>query len=333
MYLTSETVLEDLLNYVKDQGFVFSTEALKIFSKVEHLCRSYNVCPFSQEYLLILLEEVPLFQQIIRKYGGQPDLALSELYKNLQGRDESDGGFDYDSSDLYSNLLKRELITRSRILDLTLDNVKRNNRKQIYDTDIIEALLNIHDEYSPVWNNGDYRERRLHTSFNTLAHITGFYCDYLWVRFEDIRRELNEIDIYDLAISFAGEDREVAKSIAHLVTKQGLRTFYDEYEKGDLWGKDLFTHLTEVYSKKARFCLMIVSEFYARKKWTTVERKAAQAKAFQEDIEYILPLRLDDTEIPGLLPTIGYIDLRQSSIEEVAVLLKRKLIADQCIEK
>ena len=136
-----------------------------------------------------------------------------------------------------------------------------------------------------------------------------------------------------MAISFAGEDREVAKSIAHLVTKQGLRTFYDEYEKGDLWGKDLFTHLTEVYSKKARFCLMIVSEFYARKKWTTVERKAAQAKAFQEDIEYILPLRLDDTEIPGLLPTIGYIDLRQSSIEEVAVLLKRKLIADQCIEK
>ena len=238
MYLTSETVLEDLLNYVKDQGFVFSTEALKIFSKVEHLCRSYNVCPFTQEYLMILLEEVPLFQQIVRKYGGQPDLALSELYKNLQGRDESDGGFDYDSADLYSKLSKRELITRSRILDLTLHNVKRNNRKQIYDTDVIEALLNIHDEYSPVWNNGDYREKRFHTSFNTLAHVASFYCDSLWVKLEDIRRELNEIDIYDVAISFAGEDREVAKSIAHLITKQGLRAFYDEYEKGDLWGKD-----------------------------------------------------------------------------------------------
>jgi hypothetical protein len=27
-----------------------------------------------------------------------------------------------------------------------------------------------------------------------------------------------------------------------------------------------------------------------------------------ENREYILPVRLDDTEIPGLTPTIGYLD-------------------------
>src|SRR5439155_24562734 len=32
-------------------------------------------------------------------------------------------------------------------------------------------------------------------------------------------------------------------------------------------------------------------------------------RAFMEKREYILPARFDDTQIPGVLPTVGYIDL------------------------
>ncbi len=325
MNLTSDSVLEDLQNYVKDHGLFFSTNAFKIFSKIEHLCRSYNVYPFHGEYLLVLIEEIPLFQQIIIKYGGEPKLAVSMLYNKLKERDESNGGFDYDSSELYSIKSQRELCTRSHLLDLLIESVKKKNCREIQDTDLIEALLDLQDEDYPVWQNGSFIEKRLHTPFNTVSHALGYYCRHLWVKLDDIRGELYKSNIYDLAISFAGEDRDVAKDIAYSLTKQGLKVFYDEYEKGTLWGKDLYSHLTEVYSKKARFCLMMISKYYARKQWTTVERKAAQAKAFQENEEYILPLRLDETEIPGLLPTIGYIDLRQTSIEEVVELLKKKI--------
>ena len=70
---------------------------------------------------------------------------------------------------------------------------------------------------------------------------------------------------------------------------------------------------------------MIISEKYSDKQWTNHERKAAQARAFSQNKEYILPFKLDDTEIPGLNETIGYVDYRQSNSEEVVDLLNDKL--------
>jgi len=94
---------------------------------------------------------------------------------------------------------------------------------------------------------------------------------------------------YDVALSFAGEDRAVADSIAETLRAMGVSVFYDEYEKADLWGKNLYDHLSDVYRKRARFCLMLLSKHYAAKQWTNHERQAAQARAFSENQEYILP--------------------------------------------
>lgn len=137
-------------------------------------------------------------------------------------------------------------------------------------------------------------------------------------------RNESQLD-YDVAISFAGEERSIAREIADKLVQNSRKVFFDEYEKANLWGKDLYSHLSEVYGKRARYCLMLVSENYGKKQWTNHERKAAQAKAFSENEEYILPLRLDDTDIPGLLDTVGYLDLRHSSVEEVVELLSAKI--------
>ncbi|SHM84021.1 TIR domain-containing protein [Flavobacterium saccharophilum] len=130
---------------------------------------------------------------------------------------------------------------------------------------------------------------------------------------------------YDVALSFAGEDRAIAKKIADELTKQNYKVFYDEYEQASLWGKDLYSHLNDVYKNRARYCLIIISENYSKKVWTTHERKAAQTKAFLNNKEYILPLRIDNTEIDGLNETVGYIDLNQVGIEKTIDLLKQKL--------
>lgn len=130
---------------------------------------------------------------------------------------------------------------------------------------------------------------------------------------------------YDVALSFAGEDRIHAEALASLLKKKGVRVFYDKYEEADLWGKDLYTHLVAVYTTKARYCVTILSQHYARKLWTNHERKAAQARAFTESKEYILPIKIDDTPIPGILNTMGYIDLRHTTIANVVELLLKKL--------
>lgn len=130
---------------------------------------------------------------------------------------------------------------------------------------------------------------------------------------------------YDIAISFAGENRAVAEGIANKLKSSGVKVFYDMYEQATLWGKDLYEHLNDVYKNKATFCLMIISSSYREKQWTSHERKAAQARAFSQNKEYILPLKIDDTEIPGLNETIGYVDFRNTDIDEVVELLKSKL--------
>lgn len=123
---------------------------------------------------------------------------------------------------------------------------------------------------------------------------------------------------YHVAISFAGEDRKYAESLASSLKRRSLTVFYDRYEKASLWGKNLYTHLSDVYLNEAAYCVMLLSKHYATKVWTRHEREAAQARAFQENAEYILPVRLDDTQIPGILPTIGYLQWPPEDAESIA---------------
>lgn len=130
---------------------------------------------------------------------------------------------------------------------------------------------------------------------------------------------------YDLAISFAGEDRVIAEKIADQLKFLGYSIFYDKYEQANLWGKDLYAHLNDVYSNKAKYCLMIISSSYQKKHWTNHERQAAQAKAFKQNEEYILPLRLDNTEIPGINITVGYVDYNNTGFDQTIKLLVDKI--------
>ncbi|MFN6568915.1 TIR domain-containing protein [Dendronalium sp. ChiSLP03b] len=130
---------------------------------------------------------------------------------------------------------------------------------------------------------------------------------------------------YQVALSFAGEDRNNAEKLAEILINKRIKVFYDLYEQADLWGKDLYQHLQTVYRDKALFTVVFISEAYAKKLWTRHELEQMQARAFEENREYILPLKIDDTIIPGINKTTGYIDLRSTTLEEVGELLEKKL--------
>lgn len=105
----------------------------------------------------------------------------------------------------------------------------------------------------------------------------------------------------------------------------GIAVFYDEFEKARLLGKDLYQYLFEVYSNRAEYCIVIVSKEYATSRWPLHELKAIQARALQSGTEYLLPLRIDDTAIPGLPPQVGYLDLGREDIDTVVRILNEKL--------
>ncbi len=130
---------------------------------------------------------------------------------------------------------------------------------------------------------------------------------------------------YDVALSFAGEQRPYVHQVAQVLQANGVSVFYDDFEQVDLWGKDLSEFLDQAYRQDARYCVLFLSEAYAQKVWTNHERKSALARALEERDEYVLPARFDDTEIPGIRPTTGYIDLRNMPPAEFAALILEKI--------
>jgi len=130
---------------------------------------------------------------------------------------------------------------------------------------------------------------------------------------------------YDIALSFAGEDRPYVDSVAHLLRDKGIKVFYDAFEEAKLLGKNLYDYLSDLYANKALFTIMFVSEHYGKKLWTDLERQAMQSRAFREKQEYILPVRFDDTKIPGLLDTIGYLSLKTRTPGQLVAVIEEKL--------
>jgi hypothetical protein len=86
---------------------------------------------------------------------------------------------------------------------------------------------------------------------------------------------------YEAALSFAGEDRAYVQMVADGLVARGVSVFYDAFEQADLWGKNLYDHLTEVYQRSARYTVVFISKHYRDKVWTNHERRAAQARALK----------------------------------------------------
>jgi TIR domain len=130
---------------------------------------------------------------------------------------------------------------------------------------------------------------------------------------------------YDVALSFAGEDRAYVDQVAQCLRDAGVKVFYDRFEEVALWGKNLYDHLSDVYGRQARYTVMFISRHYADKLWTNHERKSAQATAFEENVESILTARFDDTKVPGLPTTTGYLSLHGRDPKELADLISKKI--------
>ena len=80
-----------------------------------------------------------------------------------------------------------------------------------------------------------------------------------------------------------------------------------------------------LYAKQARYCIIFASAQYRDRMWTGHERRAAQARAIESrDSEYILPIRFDDAEIPGLPHTVTYLSSALGTAK-IAEMFVRKL--------
>ena len=130
---------------------------------------------------------------------------------------------------------------------------------------------------------------------------------------------------YEVALSFAGEQRLYVEVVARTLQSRGVSVFYDEFETVRLWGKHLAEELQSVYEGRASLAVMFISADYVEKMWPRHERRAILSRAVEERGEYVLPVRFDDSEVPGFSRSLDYLRAECHSPAELAAMIADKL--------
>ena len=131
---------------------------------------------------------------------------------------------------------------------------------------------------------------------------------------------------FQVALSFAGEQRPYVQRLSAELAMLGIKAFYDEEQQIALWGKNLGEELQRIYTDDSNAVVMFISREYAEKNWTRHERRSALSRALRERREYVLPVRFDATELPGLDPNISYLKADDYPPTALAEAIANKLV-------
>jgi len=135
---------------------------------------------------------------------------------------------------------------------------------------------------------------------------------------------------FDVAVSFADEDRPYVVRVVREMQRLGVRVFYDADQSVALWGKDLVAEFDDVFQQRCRSVVVFISRHYVSKDWTRHELRSALAHAIRVRHVYVLPARFDDSPLPGLPDTVRHVDCNTTTPEELARMVVAALaVADR----
>jgi hypothetical protein len=134
---------------------------------------------------------------------------------------------------------------------------------------------------------------------------------------------------YDFALSFAGEDRDIAKILFEKLEERETHVFYDKNEQHRILAQDIEDYLRPVYQTDAAYVIVLLSQYYPKKIWTKFESDNFKQR-FKENA--VIPIWFDNAE-PGLFDEttrIGGIKLQrsqniESQIDEIIELCCKRL--------
>jgi len=102
---------------------------------------------------------------------------------------------------------------------------------------------------------------------------------------------------FDFAISFAGENRGLAKLITDQLDLLDCAVFYDEYFETNYLGKAWHKSFTEIFGEQSRFVVCLLDKHHVEKIWPTFERECFAPRVSEAAV---IPIYLDDAPVPGI---------------------------------
>ena len=130
---------------------------------------------------------------------------------------------------------------------------------------------------------------------------------------------------YQVALSFASEQRCYVNKVARHLQARSIAVFYDGFERVQLWGRNGTEAFHEAFSSQAAYVVMCVSKAYVEKAWPRHERRSALSRMIDDKCEYVLPVRFDDTQVPGLPEDVIFLYANQFTPAALSEMIAEKL--------
>lgn len=144
-------------------------------------------------------------------------------------------------------------------------------------------------------------------------------------------RRLSLPDIH-VFICHASEDKSTAREVAHFLKDLGSEVWFDEWEIKV--GESIVQRIDGALGQVTHL-LLLLSKHSVDKPWVQKEFSSALMRQLSNNSITVLPMRLDDSQLPALLADIKYADARKeltrglSEIEETLLPSEIRIVSSQ----
>jgi len=128
---------------------------------------------------------------------------------------------------------------------------------------------------------------------------------------------------YDIAVSFAGENREYVEQVVRALQNYGVNVFYDKDKEVEMIGEDLFEYFADIFTNKSKYIAIFISEYYNKKIWTKHEFGSMKGRILNAKKDIFL-IKFDNTNLLGIPETMYYVDANKKTPIEIADMLVEK---------
>lgn len=141
---------------------------------------------------------------------------------------------------------------------------------------------------------------------------------------------------FDFALSFAGEDRDVANALNRALGTREISVFYDKNEQHRILANDVEEYLAPIYRSESKFVILLLGKNYPEKIWTKFESEQFKQRFGSASVIPIWfsdspPGMFDETRKYGGL-TFDVAENLNDQVQAIADALAAKLAEDRQVE-
>lgn len=263
------------------------------------ICLSYDILETAAPQIPLPYQQQDVRSRIVARLDNTYREPVKEFSRGKRFR---------PTNDPYFRLLRLIAAQESSISDLNeLANANPEVRGSI--NNIKERRIAVLLESKPICERYFY----YNSDTKTFAIEDPAFFYYLQhVDWENMRKDCGFRDDphnfeWDFAISFAGENRVLAKSIVDLLEVLDCTIFYDQYYESNYLGTAWSQQFKDIFGSKARYVICLLDANHAEKIWPTFEREIFSPRV--EDAA-VIPVYLDNTSFVGIPKDIVGIDFK-----------------------